>query len=73
MNESQNVYEEIENIVGTKYISDVEPIRYSYSMNCDYTLQGIPDIVVKPRSTVFHQNSYNVIKCSITHSCNMYL
>ncbi len=52
MNETktQNAYEEIENIVGTKYVSDSEPIRYSYSMNCDYTLQGIPDLVVKPRT-----------------------
>ena len=48
MNEIQNVYEELENIVGTKYVSDSEPICYSYSMNCDFTLQGIPDIVVKP-------------------------
>ncbi|MFW9821549.1 MAG: FAD-binding oxidoreductase [Candidatus Thorarchaeota archaeon] len=49
MSETQNAYEEIENIVGTKYASNSEPIRYSYSMNCDYTLQGIPDLVVKPR------------------------
>jgi FAD/FMN-containing dehydrogenase len=50
MNETQNAYEQIENIVGTKYVSNSEPIRYSYSMNCDFTLQGIPDIVVKPNS-----------------------
>ncbi|MHA2391369.1 MAG: FAD-binding oxidoreductase [Promethearchaeota archaeon] len=50
MNEIQNSYEEIENIVGTKYVTNSEPICYSYSMNCDYTLQGIPDIVVKPRT-----------------------
>jgi FAD/FMN-containing dehydrogenase len=50
MNETQNVYEEIENIVGTKYVSDSEPVCYSYSMNCDFTLQGIPDIVVKPNT-----------------------
>ena len=48
MNAIQNSYEEIENIVGTKYVTNSEPICYSYSMNCDYTLQGIPDIVVKP-------------------------
>ncbi len=52
MNETQtqNAYEEIENIVGTKYVSNSEPIRYSYSMNCDFTLQGIPDMVVKPKN-----------------------
>ncbi len=50
MNEIQNSYEEIENIVGTKYVTNSEPICYSYSMNCDFTLQGIPDIVVKPRT-----------------------
>ena len=50
MNEIQNAYEEIENIVGTKYVSNSEPICYSYSMNCDYTLQGIPDLVVKPKT-----------------------
>jgi len=50
MNEILNVYEKIENIVGTKYVTDSEPICYTYSMNCDFTLQGIPDIVVKPRT-----------------------
>ncbi|MHA1727555.1 MAG: FAD-binding oxidoreductase [Promethearchaeota archaeon] len=44
----QNAYEKIEDIVGTKYVSDSMPIRYSYSMNCDFILQGLPDIVVKP-------------------------
>ncbi len=43
-----NIYEKIENIVGTKYITDSEPTCYSYSMNCDTVLQGIPDIVVRP-------------------------
>jgi glycolate oxidase len=46
----QNVYEKFEDIVGAKYVSDSEPIRFSYSMNCDYVLQGLPDIVVKPRT-----------------------
>jgi len=48
MNELQNVYEQIENIVGTKFVSDSKPICYSYSMNCDAVLQGIPEIVVRP-------------------------
>ena len=48
MNELQNIYEKIENIVGTKYVSDSKPVCYSYSMNCDTVLQGIPEIVVRP-------------------------
>ncbi len=51
MTEIQNIYEKIEDIVGTKFVSDSEPICYSYSMNCDMTLQGIPDIVVRPGSS----------------------
>ncbi|MHA1916134.1 MAG: FAD-binding oxidoreductase [Promethearchaeota archaeon] len=47
----QNVYEKFESIVGAKYVSDSEPVRYSYSMNCDFVLQGKPDIVVKPRTS----------------------
>jgi len=43
-----NVYEQIENIVGTKYVTNSETICYAYSMNCDTVLQGIPDIVVRP-------------------------
>ncbi|MBA7664799.1 hypothetical protein ES703_72862 [subsurface metagenome] len=50
MTEIQNVYEKIEDIVGTKYVTDSEPICYSYSMNCDMVLQGIPDLVVRPGS-----------------------
>ena len=48
MNEIQNVFEKIEDIVGTRYITDSLPTRYSYSMNCDTVLQGIPDVVVRP-------------------------
>ena len=51
MNAVQNVFEKIENVVGTKYVSDSKPIRYSYSMNCDFVLQDIPDIVVKPKTS----------------------
>ncbi len=48
MSENQAVLGKIENIVGTKYVSDSKPICYSYSMNCDWVLQGIPDLVVRP-------------------------
>ncbi len=50
MNVIQNVYEKIENVVGTKFVSDSKPICYSYSMNCDTILQGIPDVVVRPNT-----------------------
>jgi FAD/FMN-containing dehydrogenase len=50
MTEIQNACEKIENVVGTKYVSTSEPVRYSYSMNCDFVLQGMPDMVVKPRT-----------------------
>jgi len=48
MEQTQKVYEKIEDIVGTKYVSDSKPVCYSYSMNCDTVLQGIPDVVVRP-------------------------
>ena len=48
MNAIQNVYEKIEDVVGTKFVSDSQPTCYAYSMNCDTVLQGIPDIVVRP-------------------------
>ena len=51
MTSIQNIYEKIEDIVGTKYVSNSEPICYSYSMNCDMLLQGVPDIVVRPGSS----------------------
>jgi len=50
MTSIQNAFEQIEDIVGTKYVSDSKPICYSYSMNSDTVLQGIPDIVVRPSS-----------------------
>ncbi|MHA1147137.1 MAG: FAD-binding oxidoreductase [Promethearchaeota archaeon] len=51
MSTIHNVYEQIENVVGTKYVTDSKPICYSYSMNCDSVLQGIPEIVVRPGAT----------------------
>jgi len=43
-----NIFEKIEGIVGTKYATDSKLVCYSYSMNSDTVLQGIPDIVVRP-------------------------
>jgi len=51
MNSIGNVYEKIENIVGTRYVSDSKVVCYSYSMNCDTVLQGVPDVVVRPHSS----------------------
>ena len=51
MANAQDAYEQIENVVGTKYVSNARPVCYSYSMNCDAVLQGIPDIVVRPGTT----------------------
>ncbi|MHA1268355.1 MAG: FAD-binding oxidoreductase [Candidatus Helarchaeota archaeon] len=44
-------YDKIEDIVGTKYVSNSEPVLYSYSRNADPILRGMPDIVVRPKST----------------------
>ncbi|TXT66975.1 MAG: putative FAD-linked oxidoreductase [Promethearchaeota archaeon] len=51
MGSIENAYEKIEDIVGTKYTSISRVICYSYSMNCDTVLQGIPDIVVRPKTS----------------------
>ncbi len=45
------VYDKIKDIVGPKYVSNSEAIRYSYSRNADPILKGIPDIVVRPKCT----------------------
>ncbi len=50
MSSIQSAYEKIERVVGSKFVTDSKPICYSYSMNCDTVLQGIPDLVVKPGS-----------------------
>ncbi|MHA1325402.1 MAG: FAD-binding oxidoreductase [Candidatus Helarchaeota archaeon] len=42
----------IEDIVGSKYVSNSEPIRYSYARNADPILRGVPDIVVRPNTAV---------------------
>ncbi|GAB4313134.1 MAG: hypothetical protein Kow0069_14140 [Promethearchaeota archaeon] len=44
-------HEKIEDVVGTRHVSDSKVTRYAYSMNCDAVLQGVPDLVVRPGST----------------------
>ncbi|MFX0136781.1 MAG: FAD-binding oxidoreductase [Candidatus Hodarchaeota archaeon] len=51
MSKILDTFDKIEDIVGSKYVSNSESIRYSYSRNADLILKGIPDIVVRPNST----------------------
>ncbi len=42
-------YQKLENIVSKKYISDSLIVRHAYSRNVDPVLQGVPDIVIRPK------------------------
>ncbi|MHA1275296.1 MAG: glycolate oxidase subunit GlcD, partial [Promethearchaeota archaeon] len=44
-----NLYQKLEDILSERYISDNIYVRHAYSRNVDPVLQGIPDIVVRPR------------------------
>ncbi|MHA1412745.1 MAG: FAD-binding oxidoreductase [Promethearchaeota archaeon] len=44
------VYKKLESIVSKKYISNSPYIRHAYSRNVDPILQGIPDIVIRPKN-----------------------
>jgi len=43
------VYKKLENIVKEKYISNSIYVRHAYSRNVDLVLQGVPDIVIRPK------------------------
>jgi len=43
------VYKKLENIVKEKYISNSIYVRHAYSRNVDPVLQGVPDIVIRPK------------------------
>ncbi|NVM17427.1 MAG: FAD-binding oxidoreductase [Candidatus Lokiarchaeota archaeon] len=43
------VYQKLENIVKEIYISNNLYIRHAYSRNVDLVLQGVPDIVIRPK------------------------
>jgi len=43
-------YQKLENIVSKKYISDNLIVRHAYSRNVDPVLQGVPDIVIRPKN-----------------------
>lgn len=43
------LYQKLENIVSEKFISNSEYVRHAYSRNVDPLLQGIPDLVIRPK------------------------
>ncbi len=43
------VYKKLEDIVKEKYISNNLYVRHAYSRNVDLVLQGVPDIVIRPK------------------------
>ena len=43
------VYKKLEKIVKEKYISNSLYVRHAYSRNVDLVLQGVPDIVIRPK------------------------
>lgn len=44
-----DVYKKLEKIVSEKYISNDIYVRHAYSRNVDIALQGVPDIVIRPK------------------------
>ena len=43
------MFRKLENIVKEKYISNNLYVRHAYSRNVDLVLQGVPDIVIRPK------------------------
>jgi len=43
------LYQKLENIVKEKYISNSLYVRHAYSRNVDLVLEGVPDIVIRPK------------------------
>ncbi len=43
------LFQKLENIVKEKYISNSLYVRHAYSRNVDPVLQGVPDIVIRPK------------------------
>ncbi|MFX1567619.1 MAG: FAD-binding oxidoreductase [Promethearchaeota archaeon] len=44
-----DLFEKLEKIVSEKYISNDIYVRHAYSRNVDIVLQGVPDIVIRPK------------------------
>ncbi len=49
MKKLSKIYQKFENIVKEKYISNSLYVRHAYSRNVDLVLQGVPDIVIRPK------------------------
>ena len=49
MKKLSKIYQKLENIVKEKYISNSLYVRHAYSRNVDLVLQGVPDIVIRPK------------------------
>jgi glycolate oxidase len=47
-----NIYQKLEKIVSQKFISNDLIVRHAYSRNVDPILQGVPDIVIRPKDAV---------------------
>ncbi len=45
------VYQKLEKIVSEKFISNSIYVRHAYSRNVNSVLQGVPDIVIRPKDT----------------------
>ncbi len=46
-----DIFNKLEKIVSEKYISKDIYVRHAYSRNVDIVLQGVPDIVIRPKDT----------------------
>ncbi len=44
-----DIYKKLEKIVSDKFISNDIYIRHAYSRNVDIVLQGVPDIIIRPK------------------------
>ncbi len=44
------VYKKLEKVVTNKFLSDNLIVRHAYSRNVDPVLQGVPDIVIRPKN-----------------------
>jgi FAD/FMN-containing dehydrogenase len=45
------IYQKLEKIISKNRISNNIYVRHAYSRNVDLVLQGVPDIVIRPKST----------------------
>ncbi|MHA2003083.1 MAG: FAD-binding oxidoreductase [Candidatus Thorarchaeota archaeon] len=65
-----NVYSNLENIVGTDYISKAEHVRWTYSRDFGIFPRHLPDMVIKPRTT---EEIQSVLKVANTSKVPVYV